>query len=121
MNDAACLDQPSNIVNLSAGTVILKRQRSHKRQSINCNAHGSPASKDFPNYNRLPRARQGYTTPPSHSTGPRRLHGSASGDLVLITRRDGSKRIGRATVDLKTDGCESRGNQRPAPERIETA
>ena len=96
VNDAACLDLPEEVVNLTARTTTLKRQGQHCRQSVNCNAHGSPASKDFPNYSRLARSQQGYTTPPAHSVGPRRLHGIASGDLVRIRGR-----TGRATLKLK--------------------
>ena len=100
VNDAACLDLPTEVNNHSGPVTVLKRQRRHNRQSINCNANGSPYSKDFPAYSRLPRATQGYTTPPAHSVGPRRLHGIRSGDIVRIHRK-GQTRTGRATVALK--------------------
>ena len=100
VNDAACLDLPTAVNNLNSPVTVLKRQRRHTRQSINCNANGSPYSKDFPAYSRLPRATQGYTTPPAHSVGPRRLHGIRSGDIVRIHRK-GQTHTGRATVALK--------------------
>ena len=100
VNDAACLDLPTTVNNLNSPATVLKRQRRHTRQSINCNANGSPYSKDFPAYSRLPRATQGYTTPPAHSVGSRRLHGVRSGDIVRIHRK-GQTHTGRATVALK--------------------
>ena len=96
VNDAACLDLPEEVVDLTNKVTVLKRQGRHRRQSINCDENGRPAGKDFPAYSRLPRSQQGYTTPPAHSVGPRRLHGIASGDIVRIRGR-----IGRATVYLK--------------------
>ena len=78
VNDAACLDLPGEVNNHSGPVTVLKRQRRHSRQSVNCNAAGSPAGKEFPAYSRLPRAKQGYTTPPAHSVGPRRLAAEAS-------------------------------------------
>ena len=102
VNDAACLDLPTHVVNLTASTTTLKRQGRHRRQSINCNKFGSPASKDFPNYSQLTRPQQGYTTPPAHSTGRRRLRGIASGDLVRIRHHSGNTHQGRATVYPKT-------------------
>ncbi len=95
INDAACLDIPEEVADLTNKVTVLKRQGRHRRQSINCDVHGSPASKNFPNYSRLPRCQQGYTTPPAHSTGPRRLHGIASGDLVHI-----KDLTGRATLHI---------------------
>ena len=69
VNDAACLDLPGEVNNHSGPVTVLKRQRRHSRQSVNCNAAGSPAGKEFHAYSRLPRAKQGYTTPPAHSVG----------------------------------------------------
>ena len=100
VNDAACLDLTTEVNNHSGPVTVLKRQRRHTRQSVNCNANGSPYSKHFPAYSRLPRATQGYTTPPAHSVGPRRLHGVRSGDIVRIHRK-GQAHTGRATVALK--------------------
>ena len=100
VNDAACLALHTEVNNHSGPVTVLKRQRRHNRQSINCNANGSPYSKDFPAYSRLPRATQGYTTPPAHSVGRRRLHGIRSGDIVRIQRK-GQTHTGRATVALK--------------------
>ena len=108
VNDAACLDLPTAVNNLNSPVTVLKRQRRHTRQSINCNANGSPCSKDFPAYSRLPRATQGYTTPPAHSVGPRRLHGIRSGDIVRIHRK-GQTRTGRATVALKNRRVKIKG------------
>ena len=96
VNDAACLDLPEEVVDLTNKVTVLKRQGRHRRQSINCDEKGRPAGKDFPAYSRLPRSQQGYSKPPAHSVGPRRLHGIASGDLVRIRGR-----TGRATVYLK--------------------
>ena len=95
VNDAACLDLTEEVADLTNKVTVLKRQGRHRRQSINCDANGSPASKNFTDYSSLPRCQQGYTTPPAHSTGPRRLHGMASGDLVRIRGR-----TGRATVHI---------------------
>ena len=101
VNDAACLDLPTEIRNLNGPITVLKRQRRHARQSINCNAKGSPASGDFPAYSRLPRSTQGYTTPPAHSTAPRRLAGIRTGDIVRISHHTSQTYVGRATLDLK--------------------
>ena len=80
---------------------MLKRQRRHNRQSIHCNAEGSPASKHFPGYSRLPKSIQGYTTPPAHSIGPRRLTHIRTGDIIHIHHKTGQTRTGRATLALK--------------------
>ena len=101
VNDAACLDLLIEVNNHSSPVTILKRQRRHNRQSINCNANGSPASKHFPDYSRLPRSTQGYTTPPAHSAGPRHLNGIRSGDIVRIDHHTGQTHTGRATLKLK--------------------
>ena len=101
VNDAACLDLPEHVSNLVARITVLKRQGRHKRQSINCNEFGSPSDDDFPEYSRLTRSRQGYTTPPAHSTGPRRLNGISSGDIVHIENQKGRQATGRATLHLK--------------------
>ena len=82
VNDAACLDFPTQVQNLDIPVTVLRRQRRHSRQSINCNSHGSPASKAFPDYCRLPRSTQAYITPPSHSVGRRRINGIGTGDIV---------------------------------------
>ena len=103
VNDAACLDLTTTVINLNNPVTVLKRQRRHTRQSINCNANGSPYSKDFPTYSRLSRATQGYTTTPAHSVGPRRLAGIRSGHIVCIHHK-GQTRTGRATVALKYEG-----------------
>ena len=101
VNDAACLDLPTKVNNHSGPVTVLKRQRRHNRQSISCDANGSPASKHFPNYSRLPRSTQGYTTPPAHSAGPRHLNGIRSGDIVRIYHHTGQTHTGRATLKLK--------------------
>ena len=79
----------------------MKQQRRHTRQSINCDAKGSPDSKGFPAYSRLPRSTQGYTTPPAHSTGPRRLRGIRTRDIVHLNHKSGQTVTGRATLALK--------------------
>ena len=101
VNDAACLDLPGEVNNHSGPVTVLKRQRRHSRQSVNCNAAGSPAGKEFPAYSRLPREKQGYTTPPAHSVGPRRLRGIRTGDIVRIDHASGQTFIGRTTLNLK--------------------
>ena len=101
VNDAACLDLPTEVNNLNSPVKVLKRQRRHSRQSINCDAKGSPDSKGFPAYSRLPRATQGYTTPPAHSTGPRRLRSIRTGDIVRLNHKSGQTCTGRATLALK--------------------
>ena len=101
VNDAACLDLPTEVNNHSGPVTVLKRQRRHSRQSINCDAKGSPDSKGFPAYSRLSRSTQGYTTPPAHSTGPRRLRGIRTGDIVRINHKSGQTYSGRATLALK--------------------
>ena len=101
VTDAACLDLPTEVNNHSGPVTVLKRQRRHSRQSVNCNAAGSPAGKEFPTYSRLPREKQGYTTPPAHSVGPRRLRGIRSGDIVRIDHASGRTFLGRTTLDLK--------------------
>ena len=101
VTDAACLDLPTEVNNHFGPVTVLKRQRRHSRQSINCNAKGSPASKDFPAYSRLPRSTQGYTTQPAHSVGPRRLAGIRTGDIVSINHHTGHTFTGRATLALK--------------------
>ena len=45
VNDAACLDLPTEVSNRSGTVTVLKRQRRHTRQSINCDKGGSPANK----------------------------------------------------------------------------
>ena len=109
VNDAACLDLPAEVKNLSGTVTVLKRQRRHTRQSINCNANGSPYSKDFPAYSRLPRATQGYTTPPAHSVGPRRLAGIRSGDIVRLNHHSGQTFTSRATLALNDRGIKIKG------------
>ena len=101
VNDAACLDRPTAVAYRTNRTTLLHRQRRHKRKSINSDIKGSPNSKEFPAYSCLPRCQQGYTTPPAHSVGPRRLRGIRSGDLVRIHHRSGHFYTGRATLDLK--------------------
>ena len=86
VNGAACLDLPNEVTNTSGPATVLKRHRRHTRQSINCDAKGSPDNKEFPTYSRLPKSTQGYTTPPAHSRGPRRLRGIRSGDIVCINQ-----------------------------------
>ena len=100
-NDAACLDLPTEVSNHSGPVTVLKRQRRHSRQSVNCNAAGNPAGKKFPAYSRLPRSKQGYTTPPAHSAGPRRLRGIRTGDIVRIDHQSGQTFIGRTTLNIK--------------------
>ena len=101
VNDAACLDLPTEVNNLSSAVTVLKRQSRHNRQSINCDDSGSPANKqEFPAYSRLPQAIQGYTTPPAHSIGPRRLKGIRTGDIVRIEHHSGNT-FGRATLQIK--------------------
>ena len=101
VNDAACLDLPIEVNNHSGPVTVLRRQPRHNRQSINCDANGSPASKHFPDYSRLPKSTQGYTTPPAHSAGPRRLNGIRSEDIVRIDHHTGQTHTGRATLALK--------------------
>ena len=101
VNDAACLDFPTQVNNLDIPVTVLKRQRRRSRQSINCNSHGSPASKAFPDYCRLPRSKQGYTTPPSHSVGRRRQNGISTGDIVRIRHHSGQTFTGRAVLAIK--------------------
>ena len=101
VNDAACLDLPTAVNNHSGPITVLRRQRRHKRQSINCNDAGTPYSTEFPSYSRLPREIQGYTTPPAHSAGPRRIKGIRSGDIVRIKHHSGQTYTGRATLGLK--------------------
>lgn len=101
VNDAACLDLPTEVTNLSRPVTVLKRQSRHSRQSINCDAAGSPSHKDFPDYSRLPKAQQGYTRPPAHSVGPRRLRGMRTGDIVRLNHHSGRTITGRATMGLK--------------------
>ena len=101
VNDSACLDLPDRVDNLDCPITVLKRQRRHMRQSINCNGDGSPDSKEFPDYSRLPREKQGYTTPPAHSGGPRRLHGIHTGDTVRVKQKNGQTFTGRVTLKLK--------------------
>ncbi len=109
VNDAACLDLPTEVDNLSGPVTMLKRQRRHTRQSINCDAKGSPANKGFPAYSRLPKSTQGYTTPPAHSVGPRRLRGIRTGDIVRLNHKSGQTFTGRATVKLKHKRVEIKG------------
>ena len=101
VNDAACLNLPKTLSNMDCPLTVLKRQRRHMRQSIDCDGNGSPDSKDFPAYSRLPREKQGYITPRAHSAGPRRLHGIRTGDLVRIRQRNGQTFTGRATLQIK--------------------
>ena len=99
----ACLDLPTEVNNHSGPVTVLKRQRRHTRQAINCDAKGSPANKGFPAYSRLPRSTQGYTTPPAHSVGPRRLRGIRTGDIVRINHKSGQTFTGRATGHIKNN------------------
>ena len=117
VNDAACLDFPTQVQNLDIPVTVLRRQRRHSRQSINCNSHGSPASKAFPDYCRLPRSTQAYITPPSHSVGRRRINGIGTGDIVRIMRHSGQTFTGRAIEDIKAQRVKIRrkGHQ---PERV---
>ena len=101
VNDAACLDLPQHVSNLVARITILKRQGRHRRQSIQCEKNGRPKGDEFPDYSRLPRSRQGFTTPPAHSTGPRRLNGISSGDIVRVQNQKGRQAMGRVTMKLK--------------------
>ena len=100
-NDAALLDRPHQVDNLDSSATVLKRQRRHRRQSIRCDKYGNPASRDYPDYCRRPRSQQGFTRPPGHSVGPRRLRSIRSGDLVRIHHRSGEQYTGHATVILK--------------------
>ena len=109
VNDAACLDLPTAVNNLNSPVTVLKRQRRHTRQAINCNTEGSPYSKDFPAYSRLPRSSQGYTTPPAHSVGPRRLRGIRTGDIVRISHHTGQTYTGRATLGIKNREVKIKG------------
>ena len=105
----ACLDLPTEVGNLTGPVTLLRRQRRHNRQSINCNASGTPYSKDFPAYSRLPRSQQGYTTPPAHSTAPRRLKSIGSGDMIRIVHRTGQTFTGRATLSLRDKRIKIKG------------
>ena len=109
VNDAACLNLPTEVNNHSGPVNALKRQRRHTRQAINCDAKGSPTNKDFPAYSSLPRAIQGYTTPPAHSVGPRRLRGIRTGDIVRINHHTGQTHTGRATLGLKNREVKIKG------------
>ena len=113
VNDAACLDLPIEVNNHSGPVTVLKRQPRHNRQSINCDANGSPTSKHFPDYSRLPKSTQGYTTPPAHSAGPRRLNGIRSGDIVRIEHHTGQTHTGRATLALKDQRVKIKGKGQP--------
>ena len=110
VNDAACLDLPTEVNNHSGPVTVLKRQRRHTRQAINCDAKGSPANKGFPAYSRLPRSTQGYTTPPAHSVGPRRLRGIRTGDIVRLNHKSGQTFTGRATLGLKNQEVKIKGH-----------
>ena len=100
-NDAACLDNLDSVNGLECSITILKRIRRHKRQSIRNNKYGSPMSKEFPNYSRLSRAVQGFTTPPAHSIGPRRLRGIRSSDIVKIQHKNGIWYYGFCIIGIK--------------------
>ena len=122
VNDAACLDLPEIVINLHCPVTILKRQGRHKRQSINCDKNGSPHSKDFPDYSRLPKEKQGYSTPPAHSTGPRRRHGIRTGDIVKIRQENGQTFTGRAVLHIRQkivriNQAKSTGDDATAPAR----
>ena len=124
VNDAACLNFPEEVVDLTNTVTVLKRQGRHCRRAINCDASGNPASKDFPAYSRLPRSQQGYTTPPGHSAGPRRLHGIATGDLARIRHHTGQTYSGRATVGLRQRNVKIKGggpNGKSVSAKIERA
>ena len=58
VNDAAGLDFPTQVNNLEIPITVLRGQRRYNRQSISCNPNGSPASKAFPDYCRLPRTKR---------------------------------------------------------------
>ena len=109
VNDDACLDLPTEVGNLTGPVTLLRRQRRHNRQSINCNASGTPYSKDFPAYSRLSRSQQGYTTPPAHSTAPRRLKSIGSADMIRIVHRTGQTFTGRATLSLRDKRIKMKG------------
>ena len=102
VNDAACLDLPIEVNNHSGPVTVLKRQCRRRRQSINCNAKGSPDSKYFPAYSRLPKSTQGYATPPAHSVGPRQIAGIRARDIVRINHHSGQNCTGRTTLALKS-------------------
>ena len=102
VNDAACLDLPTEVNNPSSAVTVLQRQSRHNRQSINCDDSGNPANKqEFPAYSRLPKAIQGYPTPPAHSVGQRRLKGIRTGDIIRIEHHSGNTFTGRATLQIK--------------------
>ena len=104
VNDAACLDLPIEVNNHSGPVTVLKRQCRRRRQSINCNAKGSPDSKYFgpPTAALLPKSTQGYATPPAHSVGPRQIAGIRARDIVRINHHSGQNCTGRTTLALKS-------------------
>ena len=66
VNDAACLHLPQQVHNLAMPTIVLKRQRRHQRQSINCNSRGSPSQQAFPRLQQVAPASAG----PHHAASP---------------------------------------------------
>ena len=90
-NDAACLGEPAQVLNIPATVHTLKSVGHGRRQMLwPPSKHGTPRYKDGPQgrsspyraWCRLNRSQQGYTTTPGHRGRHRRHRGLTSGDLI---------------------------------------
>lgn len=91
VNDAACLGEPSAVVNVPAIITKVKHVGHGNRRMLSTpSRYGTPRYKAGPKgrnspyraYCRLTRDQQGYTTMPGHKQRVRRVSGITTGDLV---------------------------------------
>ena len=90
-NDAACLGEPAQVMNIPETVHTLESVGHGRRQMLwPPNKYGTPRYKAGPQgrtspyraYSRLSRSQQGHTTMPGHRLRQRRNRGITSGDLI---------------------------------------
>ena len=91
VNDAACLGEPTGIINPPQAITKINHAGTGRRQMLSTpSKYGTPRYKAGPigrlspyrAYSRKPRDIQGFTTTPGHKKRARRINGITSGDLI---------------------------------------
>ena len=104
VNDAACLGEPEQVLNIHERITVVKSVGHGKMQMLTpTSKHGTPRYTDNKNcayktYCRLPKEIQGFTVMPGHKQRRRRVKGITSGDLVMYTHPKNGEIMGYANL-----------------------
>ena len=121
VNDALCLGEPLRVHNVPERVTVISAAGHGKRQMLTwLSKEGTPRNKKrqeaqeslYQAYCRLPREKQGFTTPPGHKLRQKRSQGITSGDLIRYTHEDqgvvqGYATLGNRNSRVKADGKKS--------------